>query len=336
VAREWVNLHEKTALALNKKCLDPHAMCPYRLRVALVTIVFILPEMALWGLPWPSMAFQPAPLRLVLTPSQSPTSLQEPGEEFARVLSQLVGTPVKVYIASDYAGVIEALRSKNVDLAFVHPVGYVLACREAGCRIIAKDVWHGKTSFTARLWVHQESHIQNLEALRGRTIAFVDPASSSGYIYPMVMLIKRGLIKDRDPKTFFREALFAGSHDAALLALLNRNVDATASFDTAPQQYLKMPCRADATKQCPDEERIRQLSYVAETEPIPEAGICGRGDLDPLVTRKVFDALMAMNAPEYRPLLAKLYNIDGFAPAEDAEYNPVRDAVELMGFTGKK
>jgi ABC-type phosphate/phosphonate transport system substrate-binding protein len=123
--------------------------------------------------------------------------------------------------------------------------------------------------------------------------------------------------------------------DAALLALLSRNVDATASFDTAPQQYLKKPCQVDATKQCPDEERIRQLSYVAETTPITEAGICGRADLDPLVTRKVFDALMAMNAPEYRPLLAKLYDIDGFAP-EDAEYNPVRDAVDLMEFTGRK
>ncbi len=75
---------------------------------------------------------------------------------------------------------------------------------------------------------------------------------------------------------------------------------------------------------------------MAETEPIPEAGICGGADLDSLVTRKVFDALMAMNTPEYWPLLAKLYNIDGFVPAEDTEYNPVRDAVELMGFTGRK
>ena len=152
----------------------------------------------------------------------------------------------------------------------------------------------------------------------------------------MVMLIKRGMIKNRDPKTFFKEVLFAGSHDAALLALLSRNVDATASFDTAPQQYLKVPCHADATKQCPDEARIRQLSYVAETEPIPEAGICGRADLDPVVARKVFEALMALNAPAYRPLLAKLYNIDGFAPAADAEYNSVRDAVDLIGFTGRK
>jgi len=286
--------------------------------------------------PAQSLAGQPSSLTLALTPSQSPTSLQEAGEEFASVLSTLVGTPVKVYIASDYAGVIEALRSKNVDLAFVHPVGYVLASREAGCRIIAKDVWHGKTSFTARIWVHKESHITSLEQLRGKTLAFVDPASSSGYIYPMVMLMKRGLIQNRDPKTFFKEVVFAGSHDAALLALLNRRVDATASFDSAPQQYLQKPCPADPKQQCPDEERIRHLTHVAETEPIPEAGICGRPDLPPELVQKVQQALLAMDAPAYKPLLKKLYNIDGFVSAQDHEYNPVRDAVDLMGYTAHR
>ena len=314
-------------------CLYPGTMHPSRIRVSLFATVCVLG--VFWSPPWHSTALESTVLRLALTPSQSPTSLQESGEAFAGVLTQLMGMSVKVFIASDYAGVIEALRSHNVDLAFVHPVGYVLASHEADCRIIAKDVWHGKTSFTARLWVRQESQIQSLEELRGKTIAFVDPASSSGYIYPMVMLIKRGLVTDRDPKTFFKEVFFAGSHDAALLALLNHNVDAAASFDTAPQQYLKVPCHADVAQPCPDEARIRQLRYVAETEAIPEAGICGRAELDPMVTRKVFEALMAMNAPVYRPLLAKLYNIDGFAPAEDADYNPVRDAVALMGFTGR-
>ena len=327
---------EETSRVPPKTPLCHRRRRPNGSRVVLGAIVFLLNVCILWSPPWDNIALQTLPLRLALTPSQSPTSLQESGEEFARVLTQLVGTLVRVFIAADYAGVIEALRSQNVDLAFVHPVGYVLASREAGCRIIAKDVWHGKTSFTARLWVHEESNIRTLEELRGKTIAFVDPASSSGYIYPMVLLIKHGLIKNRDPKTFFKEVLFAGSHDAALLALLSHNVDATASFDTAPQQYLKVPCHADATKQCADEARIRQLRYVGETEPIPEAGICGRPDLDPLVVRKVFEALMAMNAPAYRPLLTKLYNIDGFAPAEDAEYNSVRDAVDLMGFSGKE
>lgn len=296
----------------------------------------MLTAMAVLALTPTQLLAQPSYVTLALTPSQSPTSLQEAGEEFAGALTKLVGIPFRVYIASDYAGVIEALRSKNVDFAFVHPVGYVLASREAHCRIIAKDIWHGKTSFSARIWVRRDSHIANLEQLRGKTLAFVDPASSSGYVYPMVMLLKRGLVTNRDPKTFFREVLFAGSHDAALLALLHRNVDAAASFDTAPQQYLKRLCPNDPTQQCPDEERIADLTHIAETEPIPEAGICARADLDPAITRQVSEALWALDAPEYKPLLKKLYNIDGFVPAEDHEYDPVRDAVDLMGLTVKK
>jgi ABC-type phosphate/phosphonate transport system substrate-binding protein len=51
----------------------------------------------------------------------------------------------------------------------------------------------------------------------------------------MITHIKRGSAKDPNPKTVFRDVIFAGSHDAALLALLSRNVDAATSFDTAPE-----------------------------------------------------------------------------------------------------
>src|SRR5262249_19613157 len=134
-------------------------------------------------------------LHLVLTPSQKPTELMVSGEAFGAALGKLVGMPVRVTVASDYAAVIEALRNKTADLAFVHPVGYVLANREAKAQIIAKDRWHGNTSYTARIWVRKDSGLKTLEELRGKTIAFVDPASSSGYVYPMVMLIQRGLVK---------------------------------------------------------------------------------------------------------------------------------------------
>src|SRR5262249_6764800 len=98
----------------------------------------------------------------------------------------------------------------------------------------------------------------------GQAVAFVDPASSSGYIYPMVLLIKRGLVKNRDPKTFFKDALFAGNHETALQSLVHGRVDAAASFDKAPELYLK------------DKAAIAELSVVGETPEIPEAAHCLR------------------------------------------------------------
>ena len=259
------------------------------------------------------------PLHLVLTPSQKPTDLLAAGEEFGRVLGALVGTPVRVTVASDYAAVIEALRNRTADLAFVHPVGYVLASREAKATIVAKNVWHGKSTFTSRIYVRRDAGIRTLEDLRGKSIAFVDPASSSGYTYPMVLLIQRGLVRNRDPKTFFREVVFAGSHDAAMRALLNGHVDAIASFDLAREQYLK------------DESERARITFVAETPPIPEAGIAARDGLDPRTIERVRAALVSIRGPAHAGLLKRLYDIDGFEPAEDREYDSVRAAVELLG-----
>jgi phosphonate transport system substrate-binding protein len=263
-------------------------------------------------------------LHLVLTPSQKPTDLLVAGEAFGAALGKLVGVPVRVTVASDYAAVVEALRNKTADLAFVHPAGYVLANREAKAMIVAKDQWHGNTSYTARIYVRKDSGITTLEQLRGKTIAFIDPSSASGYVYPMVLLIQKGLVQNRDPKTFFKDFVYAGSHDAGLLALLNGHVDALASFDQAREQYLKDPAQRE------------RIIFVGETEPIPEGGICARDGLDPALFAKVRAALLAMKGPTYAPLLKALYDIDGFEPAEDREYEPVRAAMDLLGWRPKR
>jgi len=292
-----------------------------RNRIVSGLLVFLV---VIAGLVGSSAAGSPEQLVMAVTPSNKPTELFKAGEAFAAELGKKLGARIKVYMPTDYLGVVEALRNQTADIAFVHPAGYVFASREAKAQIVAVDVWHGKTSYTSRFFVRKEAGIKSLEDLRGKTIAFVDPGSTSGYVYPMVMLIKKGLVKDRDPKTFFKDAVFAGTHEAALLALLNGSVDAVASFDLAPQQYLK------------DQERLERLTYIAETEPIPEAGVIVRAGLNPAMVQKLLDALMAFNAPEYRPILKDFYEIDGFEAARDSDYDPVREAIDLLGWRPKR
>jgi phosphonate transport system substrate-binding protein len=263
------------------------------------------------------------PLTLVFTPSRDPTALKEAGDAFARTLAELSGVPVRALVASDYAGVIEGLRSKRVELAFVHPVGYVLANREAGCRILVRDIWGGKTAYTARFYVRKDRGIRRLEDLRGKTVAFVDPASSSGYIYPMVLLIKQGLVRERDPKTFFKDALFSGTHEAALQAVLHGRVDAAASFDKAPELHLKDPAL------------IAQIGFVGETPEIPEAGICVRPGVPDETVARLKRALLTIKAPQHAALLKQIYDIDGFVEADDRDYQPVREAMQLMNLNPK-
>jgi phosphonate transport system substrate-binding protein len=264
---------------------------------------------------------QDSTLTLALTPSRDPTALKEAGDAFAQTITRISGVPIKAIVASDYAGVIEALRSRRVELAFVHPVGYVLANREAGCQILVRDIWQGKVAYTARFYVRKDRGIRRLEDLRGKTVAFVDPASSSGYIYPMVLLIKQGLVRDRDPKTFFKDALFTGTHDAALQSVLHGRVDAAASFDKAPEIHLKDPAL------------IAQLGFVGETAEIPEAGICARPGVPVEPLARVKRALLSIKGPEHAALLKQIYDIDGFIEASDRDYEPVRDAMKLMNLS---
>ena len=269
-------------------------------------------------------AATPDRLVLALTPSKDPTVLQDVAEPLAQALGKSLGIPVKVYVASDYAGVVEALRSRTVDLAFAHPVAYVLASREANARVLVKSLRGGSAFYTARFFVLREAGIKSLEDLRGKRIAFVDPASTSGYIYPMVHLIKLGLVKGRDPKTFFKDAVFAGSHDAALFALLNRSVDAAVSYPHAPETLVKDPAK------------IAQLAFVAETAPIPNDGACVRDGLPADLVERIRSALLALNDPTTKPLLKRLYAIDGLAAADDHDYDPVRDAVDLLGLAVRR
>ena len=127
------------------------------------------------------------------------------------------------------------------------------------------------------------------------------------------------IVQKADPKTFFREVAFSGAHDASMRALLNGHVDAIASFDLAREQYLADPA---------ERERI---TWVAETEPIHEAGIAARAGLDPATFARVRAALLQIRGPAYAPLLKRLYEIDGFAPADDHDYDPVRAAMDLLG-----
>ena len=270
---------------------------------------------------WTERAGAATGLTLALTPSKDPTLLQEAGTALAHELAKRLDLPIQLYVASDYAGVIEALRNHTVDLAFVHPVGYVLANREARAQILVKTIRAGSAFYTARFFVLRDGGPETVEALRGKTIAFVDPASTSGYIYPMVFLMKRGLVKGKDPKTFFKDAVFAGTHDAVLNAVLRRQVDVAVSYPHAPDTLLKDP-----------DERAR-LTFIAETPPIPNDGACVRDGLSPERVQRIKAALLSLNDPVGRPLLKRLYAVDGLAEANDEDFNPVREAVDLLGLT---
>lgn len=239
-------------------------------------------------------------------------------QELGKVLKKILRIPVTVTVAKDYASAVENIRSRRVDFAYLHPVSYVHASKDGKARMLVKIKRHGSSSFTSRFFVLKAGGIKALGDLKGRKIAFVDRLSTSGYIYPMTLLLREKLIAGGNPQSFFSEVRFAGSHDAALRALLRGEVDTAVSFNMAPARFL-------------DKEADR-VTYVAESVPIIEGGICAHADVPPELAEKVRAALLSINTRAYPKLIKHLFllDADGFSPVEDSEYAGIREAMSLL------
>ncbi|MEE2002102.1 phosphonate ABC transporter substrate-binding protein [Alkalimonas sp. MEB108] len=146
-------------------------------------------------------------------------------EPLRKDLEEQLGKRVRVFFATDYAGIIEAMRRGRVDFAWFGATSGLLAHREAGAVPFAVGVSRetGSAEYYSHFIVRADSPAQTLEDLRGKNIAFVDPASTSGGVVPTYEVLKH---TGQMPEDFFGRLQFAGTHDASVMAVRNGSVDA--------------------------------------------------------------------------------------------------------------
>jgi phosphonate transport system substrate-binding protein len=259
-------------------------------------------------------------------PAENAEVVEINGQAFADYYRAKTGLGVKTFIATDYTALIEALRSGQVDFAFLPPFSYVKAEEVAGAKVLLKSVRKGKAYFYSAIITRADKNYKTIEDLRGKNIAWVDPSSSSGHIFPKASLMAK---KKIDPDTYFGKQVFAGSHDALVLAVLNGTVDAGATFsndvagkDGAWTQFLT----SDA-----DRAKIRVV-YV--TDPITGDTMATSRKLlqaHPAVIDQTVKVLTEMGASEEgKKILAALYRIDAMVPAKSEDYEPVRQAARAL------
>lgn len=261
----------------------------------------------------------PKELRIVFIAYQNPDQLLEDVRPVVRYLKQQLNLGIKPFVATDYAGVVEALRNKTADVGFMGPLQYVMAHDQARAFPILGEVYSGKPLYVSRIFVRRDSGLSKLEELRGKTIAFVDPISSSGYMYPLDTFKHAGLLKDKsEADQFFRRIYFAGGDEQAIRAVLNRFVDA-AGIGQYSYNLLR------------PEERD-EVIYIAESQPIPSHCLVVRKDLNPQTVAKLQAALLGLNKGANRELLKYLYNVDGYVKVTHADYESVERVARDYGF----
>jgi len=259
----------------------------------------------------PALAEQP--LTIGLIPAEDSQAMIESSRQVLAKLEQQLGMPVKPFVATDYNGVIEALRSKKLDVAYLGPFSYVLANSVADVEAFAVAVTKktGQSAYKSVIIARKDSGIASTADLKRRTFAFVDPTSASGHLFPKSGLLQAGY----DPDTYFSRVIFSGSHDASILAVANKKVDAAAVAD-----------RILASAIAKGQVKADELEIVWSSQPIPESPMVWRKDLDPALKAKIAKALAGVKDLPWGDQGV----LDGFQPTNDAAYNVVRDTAKLL------
>ncbi|MBS4081257.1 phosphonate ABC transporter substrate-binding protein [Pseudomonas rustica] len=252
-------------------------------------------------------------LTIGLIPSEDSQAMIESSKQVLDDLQAKIGMPVVPFVATDYNGIIEALRSGKLDVAYLGPFSYVLATSVADVEAFSVAVTKktGQSAYKSVILARKDSGIHSLADLKGHTFAFVDPSSASGHLFPKAGLEQAGFV----PDTLFKRVIFSGSHDASILAVENKKVDAAAVAD-----------RIFASAVAKGVVKQDDFEIVWSSKPIPESPMVWRKALDPQLKKKIADALASIKDVPWGDQGV----LNGFQPTTDASYDVVRETAKVL------
>jgi phosphonate transport system substrate-binding protein len=235
-------------------------------------------------------------------------------QSLTTVLAKELNCPVNLIVTDNYTNEIEAMKAGKIDVGEFGPLGYIFAHAIAGAQPVAvfADKNRKPVTYTAAIWVPAGSSIQAVAELKGKTVAFADPGSTSGNLLPRYAIIKSGLDPDKDVKIEF-----AGGHPQSLLALVNGKVDA-GEINSQQQATATAAHQFDASK----------YRMIWQSAPIQNDPITVRGSLSPAFKAAVKKALLKMTPAELKLVDAELGVDSGpMVAAQDSLYNPIRSVI---------
>ncbi|PLX42657.1 MAG: hypothetical protein C0608_02130 [Deltaproteobacteria bacterium] len=280
------------------------------LRVILFCILF-----SLFPLSWASSA----ELVIGLIPEQNVFAQLERYEPLGKYISSRLGMPVRFSMLSRYGNIIESFRKKELNAAFWGSFTGALAIAKEGVEPIARPVWLDDSStYYGLVFVRKDSGYESFKDLEGKRIAFVDKATTAGYVSPLFLLREQGV--DKPPEDYFREVIYTGSHDAAILAVLNGEADVGAAKNTI------YTLEANRNKRVEEE-----LKLIGWTQRVPSNALGVSSDFPKAEARRLKEILIGMNdSPEGLKVLES-FKAKKFIETTKDDYVPVFEMADKAG-----
>lgn len=283
----------------------------------LATSLALLAAMVFTPFAPPAQA-QPTRLIIGLIPEMNVFTQMERFKPLAEYLGKQIGTEVELKILSRYGNIIDSFASHKMDGAFFGSFTGALAIEKLGVIPLARPVnLNGESTYRGLIYTRKDSGIKTVADFKGKKFAFVEKATTAGYLFPLAYFRKNGVA---DLDSFLSESFFAGSHDASLDAVLNHKADVGASKNTVFNWVRSANPRID-----------QEIVILAESFDVPSNGLCVRSDLDPLIQKKLKNALLALDqSPAGQPVLEKFKALK-FIETTVADYQPVIEMATQAG-----
>lgn len=265
------------------------------------------------------------PIRIALVPSQEAGKVINSTGKLIEMLRQKTGYSYTIYTPSNYIVAVEAFGTNKADIGFLNTFSYILANSKYGAEAVLKIVRrNGDTTYGGQFLTHIDSGIDSISQLKGKRVAFVDPASASGYILPKARLQAEGIIPSQE--------VFAQRHDNVVMMIYQRQVDAGAAYYSDPDKRTGeiQDAVALVLKQYPDAKQ--KLKAIGFTERIANDPVMFRKDFPREMREKIVSSLMEYaNSPEGKKTMSGMYGIEGLLPCRNEDYQALRQMLKEQG-----
>ncbi|MFZ9870325.1 MAG: phosphate/phosphite/phosphonate ABC transporter substrate-binding protein [Candidatus Kapaibacteriota bacterium] len=265
------------------------------------------------------------PIKIMLTPSTDAQAIIQNGDLLAAFIQDRTGLSVRVEVPNFYITVVEAFGTDRADVAIMNTFSYLLAHAKYGANAVLRVTRrYGELSYRGEIIVRADRGIDSLPQLEGKTIAYVDPSSTSGYIYPKELL--------REHNITTKEEMFAQGHNQVVMKVYQGDIDAGAVFYSSPDTVTgeQLDARCKVSTSYPDVYDV--VKILALTREIPNDPVVVRKGLPTEIRDAVIKALLEFQQlPEGPAALMEIASIEGFVPTTDAAYGDVRSLVSKYG-----
>ncbi|AFY02710.1 phosphate/phosphite/phosphonate ABC transporter substrate-binding protein [Bdellovibrio bacteriovorus] len=266
------------------------------------------------------------PIKFHLVPAVDAKVLTDNSQILKDYLEKNTPYKFQITIPQNFVAVVESFGTKRADVAAINTYGYYLAHKQYGVEARLTVIRYGSATYQSQFLARADGKVKTLKDLHGKKVAFVDPASTSGYLLPLKTL--------KDRKIEPKDTVFAMKHDSVVTMIYQGQVDAGATYYSPPQNGQLEDARRLVKTQYPDVEQ--KVKIIELSEPIPNDPIVFRKDMPEEMKEKIVDTLLQFAAtPEGQKSLDLMLGATNLKKSTDSDYDSVREMLSTLAPEGK-